>query len=101
MTRVDFNVEEIVALEIEADAVIKGRDFLSPYVWEEAGRFHMLVRSAPKRLTDTGNTGTIHYGESDDGVRFRVHAKPMLAPGAGGLDVGGCEDPTVVKWGGE
>jgi beta-1,2-mannobiose phosphorylase / 1,2-beta-oligomannan phosphorylase len=101
MRRVDFNVEDIVALEIEADAVIKGRDFLSPYVWEEDGKFHMLVRSAPKTLTETGNTGMIHHGESDDGVHFHVHAKPVLKPSQDGLDVGGCEDPTVVKWDGQ
>lgn len=98
MVRVDFNVEEISELKVEADAVIKDRDLLSPYVWEEAGKFRMLVRSAPRTLSETGNTGMIHYGESDDGVLFRVRHEPVLAPEEGGLDVGGCEDPTVVKW---
>lgn len=101
MTRVDFNVENIVPLEMKADAVIKGRDFLSPYVWQEEDKFHMLVRSAPKTLAETGNTGAIHYAASDDGVHFQVRAKPVLAPSDNELDIGGCEDPTVIKWQGE
>src|SRR5262249_38883883 len=37
------------------------------------------------------------YGESDDGISFYVHAEPVIAPGRDGdLDVGGCEDPTLV-----
>jgi predicted GH43/DUF377 family glycosyl hydrolase len=85
-------------LVVEADAPIKGRDFLSPYVWEEGGKFKMLVRSAPKTLSDTGNTGAIHYGESDDGMRFRIQHTPIIAPDGGELDIGGCEDPTLVRW---
>jgi len=94
---VNFNVEEIAELRIEADQPIKDRDLMSPYVWKEGGIFKMLVRSAPRTLTDTGNTGTIHYGESDDGIAFRLHSKPVLAPDGDELDVGGCEDPTVVS----
>lgn len=94
--QLDFNVEEIVPLKIEADQPIKDRDLLSPYVWKEHGRYQMLVRSAPRTLSETGNTGAIHRGSSDDGVAFHVHAKPILAPSDSGLDIGGCEDPTVV-----
>jgi len=101
MQDVDFSVEEIAALVVEADHPIKHRNLLSPYVWEEQGKFRMLVRSAPETLSDTGNTGTIHYGESDDGIRFRVQSEPVLAPDDSELDVGGCEDPTVVKLDGE
>lgn len=95
---VDFNVEEVKALTIEADHPLTQRDFLSPYVWMEGDKYVMLVRSAPRTITETGNTGTIHYGESDDGIRFRVHSDPIIAPGRDDLDVGGCEDPTVIKW---
>lgn len=92
-----FNVEEIVALKIEADTPIKDRDLMSPYVWKEGDKHQMLVRSAPRTLSDTGNTGTIHHGWSDDGVTFHIHAKPVIAPDHGDFDVGGCEDPTVIK----
>lgn len=101
MRLVDFNVEEITPLIIKADHPIKDRDFLSPYVWGEGGGYHMLVRSAPKTLGETGNTGTIHYGESSDGVHFHVHAQPIIAPSDNELDIGGCEDPTVVTWEGQ
>lgn len=94
---VNFNVEAIDELGIEADQPIRGRDLMSPYVWREQGVFKMLVRAAPRTLTETGNTGTIHYGESDDGLAFRLHSKPVLAPDGEALDVGGCEDPTVVR----
>jgi len=30
-----------------------------------------------------------------------MDADPVIAPGPGALDVGGCEDPTVVKWNGQ
>jgi predicted GH43/DUF377 family glycosyl hydrolase len=98
VTNVDFNVENMDELVIEADSPIKDRDLLSPFVWEESGKFRMLVRSAPRTMSETGNTGAIHYGESDDGLTFHVHSKPVIAPDGGDLDVGGCEDPTVVKW---
>jgi predicted GH43/DUF377 family glycosyl hydrolase len=97
----DFNVEEITALQIDADKPIKDRDLLSPYVWREEDTYQMLVRSAPQTLSDTGNTGAIHHGWSSDGVRFHVQAEPVIAPGGSDLDVGGCEDPTVVTYEGE
>ena len=93
----NFSVEAIDELRIEADQPIKDRDLLSPDVWNEQGKCKILVRSAPRTLTETGNTGTIHYGESDDGIAFHLHSKPVIAPDGSDLDVGGCEDPTVVS----
>jgi beta-1,2-mannobiose phosphorylase / 1,2-beta-oligomannan phosphorylase len=93
----DFNVEEVTPLKVEADALIKDRDLFSPYVWQEAGKFCMLVRSAPRTLLETGDTGAIHYGESQDGLLFHVHSTPLIAPSTP-LDIGGCEDPTLVRW---
>lgn len=98
---VDFNVEDVRKLVIDADAPIRDRDWMSPYVWWEDNSYKMLVRSVPRTLNENGTTGAIHYGESDDGQHFRVHHKPVLEPGDGPLDIGGCEDPTVVKWRGE
>ncbi|MBS0385844.1 MAG: glycosidase [Proteobacteria bacterium] len=98
---VDFNVEDVTPLVVEADHPLKQRDFLSPYVWRQGGKFVMLVRSAPRTIAETGNTGTIHYGESDDGIRFRVYSDPVIAPDECELDLGGCEDPTVTQWNGE
>ena len=95
---VDFNVEEMKRLVIEADHPLQRRDFLSPYVWKEGDKYMMLVRSAPRTITETGNTGAIHRGESDDGLRFHVYSDPVIAPDGEDLDIGGCEDPTVIKW---
>ncbi|MFT3727688.1 MAG: hypothetical protein QM759_07685 [Terricaulis sp.] len=97
MPDLDFNVEAIEPLKIEDGEAIKDRDLFSPYVWEERGKFHMLVRAAPRVVSETGNTGMIHYGVSDDGLRFQVREQPIIAPDSD-LDVGGCEDPTVIKW---
>jgi predicted GH43/DUF377 family glycosyl hydrolase len=99
--RVDFNVEKIEALGIELGEPLKDRDWMSPFVWQEDGGFSMLARAVPRRLSDTGNTGAIHYGRSKDGVSFRIEDTPVIAPGPGPLDIGGCEDPSVVKWNGE
>ena len=98
--RIDFNVQEVKPLKMEADGPIKDRDWMSPYVWKEGDRYLMLVRSAPRTLSETGNTGTIHCGESNDGIHFHVHSEPILAPDTE-LDIGGCEDPTVIQHEGE
>lgn len=96
--QLDFSVEEIVPLRIDADAPIKDHDLMSPYVWKEGGKHQMLVRAAPRAQSQTGNTGAIHHGWSDDGITFHIRAEPVIAPGNSGLDVGGCEDPTVVTF---
>jgi predicted GH43/DUF377 family glycosyl hydrolase len=99
--RANFNVEKIEALRIEVGEQLKERDWMSPFVWQEDGGFSMLARAVPRRLEDTGNTGVIHYGRSEDGVTFRMDDTPVIAPGPGPLDIGGCEDPSVVKWNNE
>jgi len=99
--RVDFNVEKIEAVHIQAAQALSERDWMSPFVWQEEGGLAMLLRAVPKTLDETGNTGAIHYGRSTDGLAFEIEETPILSPGPGPLDIGGCEDPTVVKWNGE
>ncbi len=41
-------------------------------------------------------TGTIWYATSTDGLRFTATDTPVLSPGPGPDDIGGCEDPTPV-----
>ena len=55
---VDFNVEHIRPVQVAAPPELADRDWMSPYVWEEGGRYLMLVRSAPRTISETGNTGT-------------------------------------------
>jgi predicted GH43/DUF377 family glycosyl hydrolase len=101
-TRVDFNVEAIDAVQLDATAPLKDRDLMSPFVWrEDDGKLAILVRAVPTAKSDERNTGSIYYGESDDGLMFAMDNHPVLAPSPGGADAGGCEDPTVVKWRGE
>ncbi|WP_242138885.1 glycosidase [Sphingomonas sp. TREG-RG-20F-R18-01] len=93
---VDFNVEQIDPLGMVGNEAVSRRDLMSPYVWGlDDGSYAMLVRAVP-RPGETGDTGTIWYATSSDGLRFTASDTPVLAPGPGLDDIGGCEDPTPV-----
>lgn len=93
---VDFNVRQIDAIEMTGHEVVSRRDLMSPYVWRtDDGKFAMLVRAVP-HPGETGDTGTIWYATSEDGLRFTATDKPVLSPGPEPDDIGGCEDPTPV-----
>ncbi len=93
---VDFNVERIDAIAMVGNEAVSRRDLMSPYVWRaDDGSFSMLVRAVP-RPGETGDTGTIWYATSTDGLRFTATDVPVLCPGPGPDDIGGCEDPTPV-----
>lgn len=94
--RVDFNVEQIDPIAMVGNAAVSRRDLMSPYVWRaDDGLYAMLVRAVP-RPGETGDTGTIWYATSRDGLRFTATDTPVLSPGPGPDDIGGCEDPTPV-----
>ncbi len=93
---VDFNVEQIDAIAMVGNEAVSRRDLMSPYVWRtDDGAYAMLVRAVP-RPGETGDTGTIWYATSADGLRFAATDTPVLSPGPGPDDIGGCEDPTPV-----
>ena len=93
---IDFNVEQIDSITMGGPPDCARRDLMSPYVWRlDDGRFAMLVRAVPKP-GETGDTGTIWYALSDDGLSFTAANAPVLTPGPGPDDIGGCEDPTPV-----
>jgi predicted GH43/DUF377 family glycosyl hydrolase len=93
----DFNVEAIDPVRLEATGVLATRDLMSPYVWQlDGGRFAILVRAVPRAGSSDQDTGTIWYGEGSDGLSFTMDDTPVLVPGPGALDIGGCEDPTPV-----
>ena len=97
MPNIDFNVESKEALILDAVAPLADLDLMSPFVWEEPnGQLAIMVRAVPKVMSPTGNTGSIYYGTSSDGLTFRMDEQPAIAPGPDSLDIGGCEDPTVV-----
>nr|WP_243843350.1 glycosidase [Sphingomonas vulcanisoli] len=55
-----------------------------------------MVRAVPKPGAK-GDSGTIWYATSNDGLSFTATAKPVIVPGPGPEDISGCEDPTVVE----
>lgn len=101
MKDLDFNVEAIEAVKVDVGAQLVDRDWMSPFVWAEDGGLSMLARAVPASIADAGVTGAIYYGRSEDGISFVMEDTPVIAPGPGPLDIGGCEDPTVVMWNGE
>ena len=98
---IDFEVERIDLVSLDGPDELLSRNLMSPFVWTEKddARLHMLVRAMPPN-TDEQKTesGRIWYGRSgSDGISFRMDDAPVIAPGPGGKDMRGCEDPTVVR----
>ena len=95
-TKLNFVVDQIDAITMTGNTLVSARDLMSPYVWQSSpGKFAMLVRAVP-HLGERGDTGTIWFAASDDGLAFKASDQPVLAPGPGPTDIGGCEDPTPV-----
>ncbi len=93
----DFNVEAIDAVTLQASPNLASRDLMSPYVWQlDEGGFGLLVRAVPRAGSSAVDTGSIWYGTSTDGLSFVMDDEPVLSPGPDSLDIGGCEDPTPV-----
>ena len=97
-TMLDFNVEALDPVEIDGPPELMARDFMSPYVWrEDDGRFGILLRAVPKPGTAMTDTGIVWGGWSEDGRVFTMLPEPSIVPGPGEEDIGGIEDPTVVR----
>jgi predicted GH43/DUF377 family glycosyl hydrolase len=94
--QLDFAVETIERVEVTGPKSIDGAALMSPYVWQQGKTFCILLRVVPPSGTTPPSTGSIWYGESYDGLHFKLTHAPVIAPSPGGLDVGGCEDPTPV-----
>ncbi|MBA3898433.1 MAG: glycosidase [Sphingomonadaceae bacterium] len=91
----DFNVEAIEMLEIAGPPELMKRAFMSGYVWASLhGGYEMLMRARPCDGAPFTDTGVIWHGTSADGRFFTMDAAPVLTPGPGPDDIGGCEDPT-------
>ena len=97
-TMLDFSVEALEAVEIDGPPALMARDFMSPYIWrEDDGRFGILLRAVPRAGTAMTDTGIVWGGWSEDGRRFTMLPEPSIVPGPGAEDIGGIEDPTVVR----
>lgn len=94
--KVGFVVDQIDPVTMTGNTLVSQRDLMSPYAWQTApGAFGMLVRAVP-RLGERGDTGTIWYAASNDGLTFAASEQAVLSPGPDLEDIGGCEDPTPV-----
>jgi len=71
---------------------------LSPCVWQEDWRFHLLLRVVNYSDNPAEKVARIHYGISTDGLHFTLEERPVIPPGPdpGAFDNGGCEDPTLA-----
>ena len=97
-TRLDFNVEAVEEVLVEGPEALMQRDFMSPFVWrEDDGRFGILLRAVPRPGADATDTGVVWGGWSDNGHCFTMLEHPSIVPGPGDEDIGGIEDPTVVR----
>ena len=95
---VDFAVEEVQNVVLNAPPALADRDLMSPFVWQEpGGRFGIMVRAVTRRGAAMTDTGVIWAGWSDDGVTFQMLDHPSIVPGPDEKDVGGVEDPTVIQ----
>ncbi|MGN6622053.1 MAG: glycosidase [Sphingomonas sp.] len=97
-TRIDFNVEALEPVTLHGPSGLAERDLMSPYVWTEPdGRLGIMVRAVPPAGADRSDTGVIWAGWSNDGLIFDMEDAPAITPGPDDLDIGGVEDPTVVR----
>ncbi|MBV9841618.1 MAG: glycosidase [Sphingomonadaceae bacterium] len=97
-TRLDFNVELIEEVLLRGPPSLMSRDLMSPYVWQEAdGRYGIMVRAVCGSGQPMTDTGVIWAGWSSDGRAFDMLAEPSILPGPEADDIGGVEDPTVLR----
>ncbi|MDQ2879078.1 MAG: glycosidase [Pseudomonadota bacterium] len=93
-----FNVAAIEPVTLQGPPSLMERDLMSPYVWAEPnGRFGIMVRAVPHADPDRTDTGVIWSGWSEDGRVFAMDDGPAIRPGPAEIDVGGVEDPTVMR----
>jgi predicted GH43/DUF377 family glycosyl hydrolase len=92
-------VEATERMTLECVPPLSGMYTLSPFVWQDGGRWEALIRAVPRRDDDPAQKiARVYYGRSADGLRFVMDDRPCLAPGPGAEDRDGCEDPTVAIW---
>ena len=97
-TSIDFNVEELQAVKLTGPDALLNRDLMSPYVWQEPdGRLGIMVRAVPALGQPRTDTGQIWAGWSRDGQTFVMDPEPSLIGGPEADDIGGVEDPTVLR----
>ena len=82
-------------LRIGAGSPLAGFYKLSPYVWREQDRYHIMLRGVNPSPNPVEKIARVYHGIGEDGLCFRMDREPAIAPGTED-DRDGCEDPTVV-----
>lgn len=85
-------------LVFHCSAGLSGMYKLSPCVWQENGRFDLLLRVVNRSMVASEKVARIHYGTSKDGIEFSLEEAAVISPDPdpNAFDNGGCEDPTVA-----
>jgi predicted GH43/DUF377 family glycosyl hydrolase len=91
-----YKVIKTEKLELKCSSPLSGMFKLSPYVWEEGGLYHILLRSVNPSEDATQKVARVYSGTSKNGLNFKMSDGPVIAPGTNSYDKDGCEDPTVV-----
>jgi len=94
-----FAVAQITSLQLERKGPLAEMYTLSPFVWHEKDTYKLLVRAVPHSENSADKIACVYFGESSDGIRFKMGDVPVIAPGPGEQDQDGCEDPTVARVG--
>ncbi len=95
----DFRLVRLDEVTFDSSDELAAMYKLSPCVWQEPGRFELLLRVVNRSKNAAEKIARIHHGSSIDGLRFALGDTPVIAPGPdvpGSYDSGGCEDPTVA-----
>lgn len=92
----NFKIVNNQPLTLECSSPLDGMYKLSPFVWEENGSYHLMIRAVNTSEDAPQKVARVYYGTSEDGLTFNMGDGPVIAPGTNSLDKDGCEDPTVV-----
>jgi predicted GH43/DUF377 family glycosyl hydrolase len=92
----NYRLVKTELLKLECSVPLKGMYKLSPYVWKENDLYRMLIRAVNPSEDPTQKVARIFYGESKDGLNFKMDDGPIIAPGIADISKDGVEDPTVV-----
>ena len=95
----DFRVLQLAELQFISSDTLGWMYKLSPFVWYEDGLCKLLLRLVNFSVNASEKVARIHYGESEDGLTFRLDETPCIAPDPdpSAYDNGGCEDPTLAR----
>lgn len=92
-----FNVEAIEHVMLTGPEPLMARDWMSPFVWTEPdGRVGIMIRAVGKSGMKSTDTGVIWAGWGD-GKSFEMLPAPAIVPGPDAHDIGGVEDPTLLR----